>query len=89
VTAEVKCLCKPISATAYICPCNVGQQPLLSTKVGNTISCPQHGEALALLPREAVDASSLQVLKARLDGALGSLSWWATSPCQGLEPNDL
>jgi len=27
-------------------------------------------------PREAVGAPSLEVLKARLDGALGSLSWW-------------
>jgi len=27
------------------------------------------------LPREAVDASSLGALKARLDGVLGSLSW--------------
>jgi len=27
------------------------------------------------LPREAVGAPSLEVLKARLDGALGSLSW--------------
>ena len=27
------------------------------------------------LPREAVDAPSLEVLKARLDGALGSLGW--------------
>ena len=27
------------------------------------------------LPREAVDALSLEVFKARLDGALGSLSW--------------
>jgi len=27
------------------------------------------------LPREAVDAPSLEVLKARLDGALDSLSW--------------
>jgi len=31
---------------------------------------------LALLPREALGAPSLEVLKARLDGALGSLSWW-------------
>jgi len=38
------------------------------------------GEALAQLPREAVGAPSLQVLKARLDGALGSLSWW-WQPC--------
>ena len=28
------------------------------------------------LPREAVDAPSMGVLKARLDGPLGSLSWW-------------
>jgi len=41
--------------------------------------------ALALLPREAVGAPSLEILKARLDGALGSLRWWeAPSPCQGV-----
>jgi len=28
------------------------------------------------LPREIVDAPSLEAFKARLDGALGSLSWW-------------
>ena len=33
----------------------------------------ESGEALAQLPREAVDAPFLEVLKARLDGALGSL----------------
>ena len=27
------------------------------------------------LPREVVNAPSLEVFKARLDGALGSLSW--------------
>ena len=32
-------------------------------------------DELALLPREAVDAPSLEVLKARLGGTLGSLSW--------------
>jgi len=38
------------------------------------------------LPREAVNVTSMKVLKARLDGALGSLSWWgATSPRRGLE----
>ena len=31
------------------------------------------------LPREAVDAPSLEVFKARLDGALGSLVWWEVS----------
>ena len=39
--------------------------------------------ALALLPREAVDVPFLEVLKARFNGALGSLSWWgAISPGQ-------
>jgi len=28
------------------------------------------------LPKEAVDASSLEAFKARLDVALGSLVWW-------------
>ena len=28
------------------------------------------------MSREAVDAPSLEVFKARLDVALGSLSWW-------------
>jgi len=37
------------------------------------------------LPRETVDAPSLEVLKARMDGALGSQTWWvATSPQQGV-----
>ena len=31
------------------------------------------------LPRKAVDAPSLEVLKARLNVALGSLSWWEVS----------
>ena len=37
------------------------------------------GEALAQLPWAAVGAPSLEVFKARLDGALGSLSWWVMS----------
>ena len=37
------------------------------------------------LPREAVGAPSLEVLKARLDGALGRLVWWEVScPWQGV-----
>jgi len=33
------------------------------------------------LSKEVVDAPSLEMLKSRLDGALGSLIWWvATSP---------
>jgi len=31
------------------------------------------------LHRQSVDASSLEALKARLDGALGSLSWWVAA----------
>ena len=47
---------------------------------------------LARVPREAVDAPSLVVFKARLDGALGSLSWWValhTGCSVGLELDDL
>ena len=31
------------------------------------------------LLREAVDAPAVEVLKAKLDGDLGSLSWWGTA----------
>ena len=43
------------------------------------------------LPREAVDNPSLEVPKARLDGALGSLSWWVVSlpVAKGLELDGL
>jgi len=43
------------------------------------------------LPREAVAAPSLEVFKARLDGALSNLVWWKLSlpTAGGLEPDDL
>jgi len=43
------------------------------------------------LPREAVAAPSLAVLKARLDGALSNLVWWKVSLLMagGLEPDEL
>ena len=34
------------------------------------------GDALNRLPKEVVDAPSLEAFKARLDVALGSLVWW-------------
>jgi len=37
---------------------------------------PEGGDALNRLPKEAVDAPSLQAFKARLDVALGSLVCW-------------
>jgi len=37
---------------------------------------PRGGDALIRLPKEAVDARSLQAFKARLDVALGSLGCW-------------
>ena len=37
---------------------------------------PRGGDALNRLPKEAVDAPSLQAFKARLDVALGSLGCW-------------
>ena len=36
-------------------------------------------EALAQLPSEAVVPHSVEALKARLDVALGSLSWWVAA----------
>jgi len=43
------------------------------------------------LPREVVDALSLAVFKARLDGALSNLVWWKVSllMAAGLETDDL
>jgi len=43
------------------------------------------------LPGEAVDAPSLAVFKARLDGALSNLVQWQVSPpmAGGLERDDL
>lgn len=52
----------------------------------------QSGAVLALLPRQAVGATSLKVLKGRLDGALGSPEhpWGATLPvADGLEVSSL
>ena len=42
------------------------------------------------LPKEVVDAPSLEAFKARLDVALGSLVWWLTTLhiTQGLKLND-
>jgi len=37
------------------------------------------GNSLAQLPKEAVGAPSLAVIKAWLDGALGSLRWWVVN----------
>jgi len=37
---------------------------------------PEGGDAQNRLPKEAVDAPSLQAFKARLDVALGSLGCW-------------
>ena len=43
------------------------------------------------LPGEAVAAPSLEVFKARLDGALSNLVWWKMSLLMagGLEPGEL
>jgi len=43
------------------------------------------------LPKEAVDAPSLEAFKARLDVALGSLGWWlaALPVVEGLKLDDL
>ena len=42
------------------------------------------------LPKEVVDAPSMQAFKARLDVALGSLVWWLADPAhsRGLKLDD-
>ena len=42
------------------------------------------------MPKEAVDAPSLEALKARLDVALGSLVWWLATLhiAEGLKLDD-
>jgi len=46
---------------------------------------PEGGDALNRLPKEAVDAPSLDAFKARLDVALGSLGCWLATLHIGLE----
>jgi len=46
---------------------------------GQEILNNENNVTLALLPREAVGAPSLETLKARLDGALYSLIWWVAA----------
>ena len=43
------------------------------------------------LPREAVDAPTLEVFKTRVDGAFGNLVWWEVSlpMAGGFELSDL
>jgi len=43
---------------------------------------PEGGDALNRLPKEAVDAPSLEAFKARLDVALGSLGCWLATCTQ-------
>ena len=47
-------------------------------------------EVMMKLPKEAVDAPSLEAFKARLDVALGSLVWWLATLhiAGGLKLND-
>jgi len=58
--------------------------------VGDSVKGLNSQDTLLLLPREAVDAPSLAVPKARLDGALGNPVWWEVSlpMAGGLELDD-
>jgi len=53
-------------------------------------SSPDQHPSWNRLPKEAVDAPSLEALKARLDVALGSLEWWLVTlhRAGGLKPDD-
>jgi len=48
---------------------------MLASTAGEVIHR-ESGEVLEHQPRKALDAPSLEVFKARLDGALGSLGWY-------------
>ena len=48
----------------------------ISSKCSQFPRCTDGGDTLNRLPKEAVDAPSLQAFKARLDVALGSLDCW-------------
>ena len=50
--------------------------PFVQESQDRGVSRTEGGDALNRLPKEAVDAPSLQAFKARLDVALGSLVWW-------------
>jgi len=41
------------------------------------------------LPREVVDALSMEKFKVGLDGTLGSLVWWVAALSMGVEIDDL
>ena len=55
----------------------------------NNHNSPTRGDALNRLPKEAVDAPSLEAFKARLDVAPGSLVWWLATLhiAEGLKPD--
>ena len=60
--------------TGVVPPCRI---PLYTWVLGDMgLGDLNKAEALAQLPGEAVGAPSLEAYKARLDGAVGSLSWW-------------
>jgi len=63
------------------------QNPYLKIHAGGltVLFPPEGGDALNRLPKEAVDAPSLQAFKARLDVALGSLGCWLLAHSRGLE----
>jgi len=70
------------------CKLKEGRFRLDTRKKFFTMSVVKHWNRL---PREAVDALSLAVFKARLDGALSNLVWWKMSMLMagGLEPDDV
>jgi len=72
---------------------NMGLTTLVLGKKPGFIQSPEHsegGDALNRLPKEAVDAPSLEAFKARLDVALGSLVCWLATlqTAGGLKLND-
>ena len=56
--------------------CSTHSLALCQISMDMDICHPEGGDALNRLPKEAVGTPSLQVFKARLDVALGSLVCW-------------
>ena len=59
-----------------MCRVTRGKQPHREDGYQVEVFPPEGGDALNRLPKEVVDAPSLQAFKARLDVALGSLGCW-------------
>ena len=88
-------LCQLVVTRLSKAPVTLTSHPLqcpgeIQVRYQEEVFHPEGGDALNRLPKEAVDAPSLEAFKARLDVALGSLGWWLPTlhMAGGLKLND-